>query len=329
MISKYFFNAICVAGIVFRERPSAVFLPLALGLCEVSILLIISQMIERYLGNSNSLELLSKIFSPLDIKLLILILLLLAIARILLSINIIKFAHRSRIVLTNWYISNFTSLSFEDYLDYGRAKFLKIIMSEVDQLVGFFVLPIMNATSGLINIFLIMLVVIFLAPKIYFYILFALIFSFTLAFILVRKALLSGGGNRIRLNEERQASSIAVYDNFPELRVYNAFDFFKISLNSSVSGLANTLSSLGVISTFPRLFIEFTIYLAFSILIYCHTLGLDFLQYLDINSVVLMLFASMRLIPYGQQVFNAMSQLRFGIHAIDEYVNGLESMKMR
>ena len=229
---------------------------------------------------------------------------------------------------------SFSELLMKKYLHQPYVWFLsknssalgKNILSEINQVIGGTIIPIINIMVQGIMVIGLVLVLIFIDPVLISIVSLVLIFSYFFIFFLIKNILARIGISRFDSNERRFGIIKEAFEGIKELKATGLEDFYlkNFSKNSKIYALNQSLSS--VISHSPRYFIEV---IAFGgmilLLLVLIKQDKDFLSILPM--ITLYAIAGYRLLPALQLIYNAVVQLKYFKKSFDSFYKDLKDLK--
>ena len=212
------------------------------------------------------------------------------------------------------------------FLNRHSADLGKTILSEVSQVIGGILIPIVNliAQSAVTLALLILLVLVdpVLALSV------GLVFStsYMLIFFLIKKLLSRLGSERIRANRNRFNAIIEAFGAIKELKSLGLESTYVDRFDKSAKIYANNQSFAQAISQLPRYFLE-AIALGGMIILVLILIsrGDDFVSI--VPTITLYAFAGYRLLPSLQGIYNSFTQLRFTKTSLDLLHKDLMNLK--
>ena len=229
---------------------------------------------------------------------------------------------------------SFSELLMKKYLHQPYVWFLsknssalgKNILSEINQVIGGTIIPIINIMVQGIMVIGLVIVLIFIDPVLISIVSLVLIFSYFFIFFLIKNILARIGISRFDSNERRFGIIKEAFEGIKELKATGLEDFYlkNFSKNSKIYALNQSLSS--VISHSPRYFIEA---IAFGgmilLLLVLIKQDKDFLSILPM--ITLYAIAGYRLLPALQLIYNAVVQLKYFKKSFDSFYKDLKDLK--
>ena len=212
------------------------------------------------------------------------------------------------------------------FLSRHSAELGKTILSEVSQIVGSGLNPLMELIAkGMVTISLITLLII-ADPKLVLIISFSLGGAYGLIYYFSRKYLNLIGEKRLKNNEIRFTAVSEAFGAAKEVKVGGLEDVYVKSFSDSSKTLAQTQASASVISQLPRFILEA---IAFGgillIILYMMAQSGSFNNAIPIVS--LYVFAGYRLMPALQQIYSSFTKLTFVGPSLDKLYYDLKNLK--
>ena len=212
------------------------------------------------------------------------------------------------------------------FLSRHSADFGKIILSEVSQVIGNGINPLMELIAKSILIVTITTLLFSIDPKLTLIVGLSLSSVYLLIFYFVRNFLNRSGKKRLKSNQLRFTAVSEAFGAVKEVKVGGLEKAYIQSFSNSSQNFARTLASSQVVAQLPRFILEA---IAFGgillIVLYKMTETGNFNNSLPIIS--LYAYAGYRLMPALQQIYSSLTQLTFVGPSIDKLHSDLKSLK--
>ena len=213
-------------------------------------------------------------------------------------------------------LQNYLHQSYSWFLDSHSSDLAKNILSTVNQVINQALLPFFNLISqSMITLFIITLLV-YIDPKLTIYIglTFGIVYGITYGLFI--NALNRNGLARVKNDQERYTALSNAFGSIKETKLGNLENFFIKQFSGPAKNFAKNQASGQIIGLLPRYLFEA---IAFGglllIILYLMRQSNNFITILPILS--LYAFAGYRLMPALQQVYVALTSLRFASAAIN------------
>ena len=213
-------------------------------------------------------------------------------------------------------LQNYLHQSYSWFLDSHSSDLAKNILSTVNQVINQALLPFFNLISqSMITLFIITLLV-YIDPKLTIYIglTFGIVYGITYGLFI--NALNRNGLARVKNDQERYTALSNAFGSIKETKLGNLENFFIKQFSGPAKNFAKSQASGQIIGLLPRYLFEA---IAFGglllIILYLMRQSNNFITILPILS--LYAFAGYRLMPALQQVYVALTSLRFASAAIN------------
>jgi ABC-type multidrug transport system fused ATPase/permease subunit len=215
--------------------------------------------------------------------------------------------HNISMILVKGYLNK----EYSWFLDKNSSDLSKNILSEVSEVIDKAILPFMNVITNSIIIWGVLL--------------FLFIFYFKISiFVLIFLNLL--GTNRLDTNEKRYKILSEIFKNIKQIKFQKLEHIFINNFSEPSRINANTRSLASALTLLPRFFLEAIIFGGLIILILIQfKKDLDFLN--NVASYSIFIFAAYRLMPSLQQVYAALSNLRYSEPALNLLITNLNNVK--
>jgi len=241
----------------------------------------------------------------------------------------LNYAHHQEQKLSSELLSVCLSQPFDWSFNASTSEISKKILSEVNAVILGGIMPLLNLITQFFSIIFIVGVLIYVDVKTTFWVSFISISLFVFIWLLNKKKIKYLGQERVRLNAERYNCIYSSMEAFKEIKLANLEEIFTNSFIKSSSKYAIAKVQAEWIARFPRFLIEFLVFgLLYSVIIYF--LLIDQSQLLNLIPILATFgVAGYRLLPALQNVYHAISRLRFATPAMESlyktfsYTSGL------
>ena len=222
----------------------------------------------------------------------------------------------------------------ESYLNQPYAWFLnrhsadlgKTILSEVSTIVNQTIVSMASLVAHSAVAIALLILLILTDPMLALSVGIALIISYVVIFILVKKILSRIGSERIKANEDRFIAITEAFGAAKEIKLGGLEHVYINRFTIPAQIYANSQSLALVLSHIPRFFIEGIAFGGMILLILLMMSdGSEFTNIIPI--IALYAFAGYRLIPALQNIYYSLAQIRFSKAALDSLHNDLISLK--
>jgi ABC-type multidrug transport system fused ATPase/permease subunit len=212
------------------------------------------------------------------------------------------------------------------FLNRNSADLGKTILSEVGQVVASGIGPFLELIARSLIVFLLITLLIIIDPKLALIVGISLSVAYYLIFNFTRVYLNRVGGERLKNNEMRFRSISEAFGAAKEVKVGGLEQIYIKRFSDPAESFAKINSSVAVISSLPRYFLEAIAFGGILIIIlYLMAKTNDFNNVLPIIS--LYVFAGYRLLPALQQVYASFTQLTFIGPAVDKLYDDVKNLK--
>jgi ABC-type multidrug transport system fused ATPase/permease subunit len=240
-----------------------------------------------------------------------------------------RFSYMCEYNLSKRLINNYLSQPYIWFLNKNPSDLSKNIFSEVQQLVGSTITPFIKLLSNLIIILLLLLLLFFFDPIVSTSVILVLGLCYVCIFYFVKKKLHNIGLERVRANQERFNMTFEAIGAIKEVKLLGLEQIFvdRFKKPAKIYAVNQTLAEL--ISLLPRYFIEGIAFGGMIILILfliTHSASEVLLKVIPIIS--LYVFVGYRIIPSFQQIYIAITQLRYSSSSLDLIHKDLIKLKV-
>jgi ABC-type multidrug transport system fused ATPase/permease subunit len=224
-------------------------------------------------------------------------------------------------------VKGYLNKEYSWFLDKNSSDLSKNILSEVGEVIEKAILPFMNIITNGIIIFgvLLFLFIFYFKISIFIFLFFILLYLFFSYF--VKKFLNLLGTRRVETNEKRYRILSEIFKNIKQIKFQKLENIFIDNYSGPSKINANTRSLASALTLLPRFFLEAIIFGGLIIIILIQfKKDLDFLNNVAIYSIFI--FAAYRLMPSLQQVYMALSNLRFSEPALNLLITNLNNIEL-
>ena len=212
------------------------------------------------------------------------------------------------------------------FLNRNSSDLGKTILSEVGQVIASGMGPFFFLFARSMIVFLLITLLIIIDPKLALIVGISLGVAYYLIFNFTRAYLNRVGGERLKNNEMRFRSISEAFGAAKEVKVGGLEQTYIKRFSDPAESFAKINSSVAVISSLPRYFLEAVAFGGILIIIlYLMAKTDDFNNVLPIIS--LYVFAGYRLLPALQQVYASFTQLTFIGPAVDKLYDDVKNLK--
>ena len=240
-----------------------------------------------------------------------------ALFRILTTYAINRWTQMRRYSIGERLLATYLRQPYEFFLNRNSADLSKSILSEADELVGKVFHPLMNLVAyslvagGLVGF------LIWLNPVLAGLVALTVGGAYGLIYLGVRGVLGRMGADRVTANRERFTAASEAFGGIKDLKLLGREEAYLKRFRGPASRFARYQSIAATLSTVPKYLIE-AVGFGGVLLLALALLGSNG----DLGSVLPVLgvytFAGYRLLPSAQQIFQGLSNLRFGLPAVDD-----------
>jgi ABC-type multidrug transport system fused ATPase/permease subunit len=219
----------------------------------------------------------------------------------------------------------YLSQPYSWYLNRHSADFGKTILSEVNQIIGGALTPVMELISKSILAIALIILIIFIDFEVAFLVGSFFVFLYLLIFKLTNNFLLKIGKERLDANKKRFIAVNDVFSSIKAIKITNKENYYINNFSVATKKFSNTLASLNILSQIPRFALEGLTFGGMLML----TLFLMSKKGSLGNSlplITLYAFAAYRLLPAIQQIYSAFNQLKFIGPAVDSVYQDIKNL---
>jgi len=213
------------------------------------------------------------------------------------------------------------------FLNRNSADLSKNILSEVSIVIAQGIKPMMNLISQSVVILFLILLLIFVDPKITMIVGLTIATAYALIYVFAFSFLKRIGQDRLKANEQRFTVVNEAFGAAKEVKVSGLEDVFINRFSVPAQTFARVEGNAQIISQLPRFALEAVIFGGMMLMVlYLMQQSVVFLDILP--KITFFAFAGYRLMPAIQQIYRAGVQLRFIEPALDTLNNDLKNLKL-
>jgi ABC-type multidrug transport system fused ATPase/permease subunit len=237
-----------------------------------------------------------------------------------------SFTMRCEYSISRRLIEGYLHQPYTWFLSRNSADLSKNILSEVEEIVFTGINPMIGLiTHSTISIAIVSLLI-FVDPKIAIIVALTLGSSYIFVFKFVRRIVTQIGLQRLKNNETRFTSVSEAFGAFKELKVRGLEQFYIDRFSVSAKIFAKNKAVLSILSQLPRYILELIAFGGVLLLVlYLMNQTSNVENILPI--LALYVFAGYRLMPALQQIYGAISQLRYIAPALDNLRDDIVNLK--
>ena len=222
-------------------------------------------------------------------------------------------------------IEGYLHQSYSWFLNRHSADLSKTILSEVSIVIAQGVKPMMNLMSQSVVIIFLILLLIFVDPKITLIVGLTISGAYGAIYLFTHSFLKKIGKERLKANEERFKVVSEAFGASKEVKIGGLEQIYVNRFSVPAKTFARVEGNAQVISQLPRFALEAIIFGGMMLIVlYLMRQSVIFIDILP--KITFFAFAGYRLMPALQQVYRAGVQLRFIEPALDTLKNDLESL---
>ncbi|MDA8805010.1 ABC transporter ATP-binding protein/permease [Candidatus Pelagibacter bacterium] len=237
-----------------------------------------------------------------------------------------NFSHMCEFSIGKRLIETYLHQPYSWFLNRNSSELSKNILSEVEEVIGAGLNPIINIITQFLVIITLTTLLILVNPKLTIVVFFTLAISYIIIFSAIKKVVKKIGIERIDNNEFRFNAVTEAFGAFKELKVGRLEKVYIKRFSDPAYKFAKNKATMLVISQLPRFFLEIISFGGMVILVlYLLAKNNNFASSLPV--IALYAFAGYRMMPALQLTYNSLSQLRFIKPAIDNLQRDLINLK--
>ncbi len=235
----------------------------------------------------------------------------------------VRFSLRREYSIGKRLIESYLHQPYEWFLKNNSIDLTKNILSEVNQVIGGTIVPVLNLIAQGSVALLLLVFIFFIDIKLAINIGLVLIFCYLSVFFLIKKLIFRIGTSRFTANQDRFKLVTDIFSAFKEIKIASQEEEYISRFSKTAKTYANNQSLAAAISQLPRYFFEAIAFGGMLILVIV-LMRNDNNNSSDILPLIsLYALAGYRLIPSLQQVYFSSVQINFSSPAIDNIYKDL------
>jgi ABC-type multidrug transport system fused ATPase/permease subunit len=212
------------------------------------------------------------------------------------------------------------------FLSRHSADLQKTILSEVNQVINTAIKPIMNLIAHGAVVIALLTLLIFIDPKLALTVCFTLVAAYSVIYTATRRHLARIGKVRVQANQARFTAVSEVFGAYKEVKVGGLEQSYVKRFAGPSQTYAFHQATAQVVSQLPRFALEATAF-GGMLLVVLYLIAQSGSIASTLPVIALYAFAGYRLMPALQQVYGAVSQMRFAGPALDALHADLLSLR--
>jgi len=212
------------------------------------------------------------------------------------------------------------------FLSRHSADLVKTVLSEVNEVIGNALKPLMEIIAKSMIIIAIIILLIIADPKLAFIVSFSIIITYGLIFYSISNILYKLGKERFKNNHFRFRIVSEAFGAAKEIKVSGLEKSFIKSFSNTAQTFARNVASSDVLGILPRFALE-AIAFGGILLIILYILANTGSVNDAIPIISLYAFAGYRLMPAIQQIYLSSTRLKFVGPALDKIINDIKNLK--
>ncbi len=238
----------------------------------------------------------------------------------------IKFVQMRQYSLSKRLVERYLHQPYSWFLNRNSAELGKTILTEVGQVIGSGVRPLLDLIASIFVMIAIIFLLVATNPKLSMIIGFTLIVAYGLVLILSRKYLFKFGEQRLKANELRFISVSEAFGAAKEIKTGGLEKIYIKRFSDPAYTFARAITKASIIAEFPRFVFEI---IAFGgillVILYLMTQTGIFSEILPVLS--LFVLAGYRLMPALQKIYASIATLTYVGPSLDKLYNDINNLK--
>jgi len=223
---------------------------------------------------------------------------------------ILRFTFFCEYSLGERFLSSYLRQPYEWFLNQHSASLSKVVLSEVEQVVSGYFLPMLQLVAQALASVAIFSLLFIVDALLAFYVITVLGLAYFLTYIVIRKKIRNLGQKRVYSNELRFKTVTDIFGGIKEIKVHNDEQIFLRRYDAAAKSYAQNQVIAKTMFFLPRYAME-VIAFGGMLLVVIYLLGMSADYSASLPILALYGVAGYRLMPALQQIFAYLSQLRF------------------
>ena len=223
-------------------------------------------------------------------------------------------------------VAGYLSQPYEWFLNRHSADLGKAVLSEVSQVVGGAIIPLMHLLAHVSVVVFLLFLLILVDPLLAITVATCLGTAYAVIYLLLRKYVGKIGKENVEVNQQRYHSVQEAFGGIKDVKINGLEKIFQQRFEEPAKRFAQTQAASQVAAQLPRYFLEIIAFggiLLVALFLISRSDGLK--NALPVLSIYA--FAGYRLLPALQQVYMRLTKLRFASAALDNIHADLEQLQ--
>lgn len=238
-----------------------------------------------------------------------------------------RFSHMRKYSLSRRMLAGFLQHPYVWYLRRHSSDLSKTVLQEVDQLVGYALLPAMRILAQAVSILFLIGLIFIVRWDIALVSGAVLLGTYAFVYLVVRRLLERLGQRRIEANTRRFRAISEVFGGIKEVKLAGLEEHYMRRFQGSAREHANALMKAEVVGILPRHILEIITFGGMIALILYLMVGSDKGIGEMLPVLGLLAAAGLRVLPAVQQIYASFTNLRFGRVVLDEVFAEFEAAR--
>ena len=238
----------------------------------------------------------------------------------------VRFVQMRQYSLSKRLVERYLNQPYSWFLNRNSAELGKTILTEVNQVIGSGVRPLLDLIAGIFVTIAIIGLLVITNTKISMIIGFSLIFAYSIVLMISRKYLHKFGDQRLKANELRFISVSEAFGAAKEIKIGGLEKIYLKRFSDPAHIFARAITKASIFAEFPRFVFEI---IAFGgillVTLYLMTQTGNFSDVLPILS--LFVFAGYRLMPALQKIYASIATLTYIGPSLDKLYDDIKKLK--
>lgn len=237
----------------------------------------------------------------------------------------LRFVARCEYSISKRLVSGYLNKPYDWFLNNHSAKIGKSILSEVGLVVGQAIRPMITLISNLLISLTLIALLIIVNIQLALTVIFVLVSIYILVFILTKKLLAKFSNERADADKKRYISLSESFGAIKEIKMGGLEELFIDRFSKHARTFASNLASANIIAHLPRYFLELLVF--GGMLLIAIFLIKDDKSFVESTPILaLYAYAGYRLLPSLQNIYAAITQLKFVSNALNNLYKNISNL---
>lgn len=213
-----------------------------------------------------------------------------------------------------------------DLRAFGVNKIQTILLTDVERLTGFFLVPFLRTFAAVTTLISLLIVSFIVAPKITTLSVLVFFIFYTISLMLIRHNLSKLGKSRDSANQKRHMATRGIFKNIKYLKANKLESYFSVDLTQAILSYTRSQARAQELAQFPRYVLEALLFCGLGGALVIYSLKNQD-QEIFLTKMLTLGLISYRVIPALQVIFGQYSHIKFAVPIVESVCTILNSSK--